>query len=99
HTRSKRDWSSDVCSSDLIVKEGGPVDVLVNNAGIERTGSVEELALADFRAVMETNYFGAIRCIQAVLPTMRERRSGCIVNVTSRSEERRVGKEGGSRVE
>jgi len=57
--------------------------VLVNNAGVERTGSVEELPLADFRAVMETNYFGAIRCIQAVLPSMRQRRSGCIINVTS----------------
>src|SRR5256885_14408454 len=66
-----------------IVKEGGPVDVLVNNAGIERIGSVEELPLAEFRAAMETNYFGAIRCIQTVLPAMRARRSGCIVNIAS----------------
>jgi len=66
-----------------IQKEHGAIDVLVNNAGVERLGSVEELPLAEFRAVMETNYFGALRCIQAVVPDMRKRRHGCIINVTS----------------
>ena len=51
----------------------GPIDVLVNNAGIERTGAVEETPMAEFRTCMETNYFGAIRCIQAVIRPMRER--------------------------
>ena len=68
---------------DEIYASGKNIDVLVNNAGIERNGSIEELPFEDFRAVMETNYFGAIRCIQAVVPRMRERESGCIVNVTS----------------
>lgn len=63
--------------------QNGPLSALVNNAGIERRGSVEELDLADFRAVMETNYFGPLRCAQAVLPPMREQGAGCIVNVTS----------------
>jgi NAD(P)-dependent dehydrogenase (short-subunit alcohol dehydrogenase family) len=60
-----------------------PLGVLVNNAGIGRVAAVEDTPLSDFRQVMETNFFGALRCIKAVLPGMRQRRSGCIINVTS----------------
>ena len=68
---------------EAIRAQGGQIDILVNNAGIGAFGAVEELPLDAFRAIMETNYFGALRCIQAVLPEMRERGSGCIINVSS----------------
>lgn len=76
------DESVDAATSRIRAQAGG-IDVLVNNAGIVRSGSIEGLALDDFKAAMETNYFGALRTIRAWLPHLRAQRSGCIVNVTS----------------
>jgi NAD(P)-dependent dehydrogenase (short-subunit alcohol dehydrogenase family) len=65
------------------VKAAGQVDVLVNNAGFGITGPVEHVPVDEIRRMLETNLLGAVRMIQAVLPQMRERGSGVIVNVTS----------------
>lgn len=59
------------------------VDVVVNNAGITPAGPVEEFRISEWKAIFETNLFGAIRCTQAALPGMRERGVGCIVNIGS----------------
>ena len=84
-TISTMDVDSDTSVGKAIaaIQKNGPIDVLVNNAGIEGVGPVEEFPLAKFRAIMETNYFGALRCIQAVVTEMRQRKSGCIINVSS----------------
>src|SRR5262249_10110476 len=58
----------------------GPIDVLVNNAGYGHEGILEESSLDDMRRQFETNVFGAVAMIKAVLPGMRARRSGRIVN-------------------
>jgi len=68
---------------DRVITETGRIDVLVNNAGIAMEGAVEETTLDEIRAVLETNFFGAVRMMRAVLPIMRKRRSGRIINMGS----------------
>ncbi len=66
----------------LIEKEG-KIDILINNAGVGITGPLEETPDEEIKQAFETNYFGPIKVIKAVLPFMRKRNSGFIINITS----------------
>jgi short-subunit dehydrogenase len=68
---------------DTIVNERKRVDVLVNNAGYALGGPLEYASMNEIKAQFETNFFGAVRTMQAVLPIMRKQRTGKIVNITS----------------
>ena len=63
----------------------GQLDVLVNNAGYESAGALEELSLGEAKAQFETNFFGVVRMVKAVLPLMRQQKHGRIINISSLS--------------
>ncbi|WP_245721585.1 SDR family NAD(P)-dependent oxidoreductase [Nocardia crassostreae] len=73
----------DAAAAERAVKEAGHVDVLVNNAGYGIVGAIEETTEADVRDAMQVMFHGPLRLTQLVLPQMRERRSGAIVQVSS----------------
>lgn len=60
-----------------------PIDILINNAGILSINVIEDESIAEMQAIMNTNFFGAVRCMKAVVPMMRARSSGLIINISS----------------
>jgi len=68
---------------ERIMNDKGRIDVVVNNAGYALFGAFEETAMQNARAQLETNFFGTVRVIKAVLPIMRKQHGGIIVNVSS----------------
>src|SRR5271154_3223832 len=86
HSDRMRALALDVTKPESIaaaIKIAGPIDVLVNNAGIGVVGAFEATPMATAREVFETNTFGVMAMMQAVVPQFRKRGSGVIVNVTS----------------
>jgi NAD(P)-dependent dehydrogenase (short-subunit alcohol dehydrogenase family) len=77
------DGASVTNAVEEVSRKAGDIDVLVNNAGIGGGGPIELVPIEAAKQIFVTNYFGAIRMIRAVLPQMRERQSGAIVNITS----------------
>jgi NADP-dependent 3-hydroxy acid dehydrogenase YdfG len=73
----------DQSSVDAAVAAAGKIDALVNNAGYEISGPGELVPIDEVKAMFETNVFGTLRMMQAVIPQLRERGSGVIVNLSS----------------
>lgn len=78
-----RDEASVQRGIDSIIEQAARIDVLVNSAGVTLLGAMEETSVAEAQKLFDTNLFGLLRTIQAVLPHMRAQRAGRIVNVSS----------------
>jgi len=68
---------------EQVVEAFGPIDILVNNAGIARVATVLDSTTDDWQSMFEVNVLGALFCVQAVLPSMIERRRGWVINISS----------------
>src|SRR5271166_2791848 len=68
---------------ERVMRDAGKLDVLVNNAGISGLGLTETFAIEQARQLFETNFFGVLRVNRAVLPHMRQRRSGLLIHISS----------------
>lgn len=78
-----RDGASVTACVQSVLSTSARLDVLVNNARYVHEGPLEEVSLEELKAVFETNFFGAVRMVNAVLPAMRRDRSGHIIHVSS----------------
>ncbi len=78
-----KDETTIVNTVNTIIDKKGKLDVVVNNAGAGITGPIEEIPMTEIKNNFETNFFGPIRVINAVLPQMRKQHSGLIINITS----------------
>jgi NAD(P)-dependent dehydrogenase (short-subunit alcohol dehydrogenase family) len=78
-----RDEASVKACVEEVRRRGGRIDVLINNAGVNLVGAVEETSISQAQALFDTNVIGVLRMIQAVLPGMRQQRAGLIVNISS----------------
>jgi len=78
-----RDANSINAAIGQVIAEAGTIDILVNNAGVGITGPLEEIPAAEIKNNFETNLFGPIEVMKAVIPQMRVQKSGLIINVTS----------------